>query len=264
MATDNNNNTGVKPTLLAFHGSGSNATVHTVQRARLNRVISSEFQIESMEAPFPCQAGPGVLPFFEGCGPFKRWLRTPVSVGQIKNGTGSSAMEPQVQDLVRSTVERINASGGKVVGIIGFSQGTKVLAGLLKGSELRAALAAKGEDVSDIAWCDFQFGVVVCGSFPPPLFPQDVIAKVEKAAGLSEAEKKELLERKISTPTFHVVGTQDEYEWAGDALIGGYFEVAEGKSEVRKWDMGHYYPTRPEENEEIGKWMVDVMKGGAP
>ncbi|KAL7772383.1 hypothetical protein CFE70_002342 [Pyrenophora teres f. teres 0-1] len=234
MATDNNNNTGVKPTLLAFHGSGSNATVHTVQRARLNRVISSEFQIESME------------------------------VGQIKNGTGSSAMEPQVQDLVRSTVERINASGGKVVGIIGFSQGTKVLAGLLKGSELRAALAAKGEDVSDIAWCDFQFGVVVCGSFPPPLFPQDVIAKVEKAAGLSEAEKKELLERKISTPTFHVVGTQDEYEWAGDALIGGYFEVAEGKSEVRKWDMGHYYPTRPEENEEIGKWMVDVMKGGAP
>jgi hypothetical protein len=39
----------VKPTLLAFHGSGSNATVHTVQLARLMRVIKDEFEIESLE-----------------------------------------------------------------------------------------------------------------------------------------------------------------------------------------------------------------------
>ena len=43
------NGAGVKPTLLAFHGSGSNSTVHTVQLARLMRTIKSEFEVESME-----------------------------------------------------------------------------------------------------------------------------------------------------------------------------------------------------------------------
>jgi len=47
--TYSGNETGVKPTLLAFHGSGSNSTVHTVQLARLMRAIKSEFEVESME-----------------------------------------------------------------------------------------------------------------------------------------------------------------------------------------------------------------------
>ncbi|QRD06366.1 hypothetical protein JI435_307880, partial [Parastagonospora nodorum SN15] len=64
----------IKPTLLAFHGSGSNATVHTVQLARLMRLLRPHFDVESLEAPFASPAGPGVLPFFDGCGPFYRWL----------------------------------------------------------------------------------------------------------------------------------------------------------------------------------------------
>lgn len=51
------NSTGpIKPTLLAFHGSGSNATVHTVQLARLSRFIKNDFNIESLEgtlSPIP-------------------------------------------------------------------------------------------------------------------------------------------------------------------------------------------------------------------
>jgi len=204
-----------------------------------------------------------VLPFFDGCGPFKRWIKTPISIDDVKNGTATSVMEPQVHDLIRNTIERITASGSKVVGLIGFSQGTKVVAGLLKGSELRAALAEKGEDVADLSWCDFSFGIMICGSYPPPLFPQDVVAKVEKAAGLSEVEKKELLARKISMPVFHVLGTQDEYLWAGQLLTDDFFEVGEGKTEVRKWDMGHHYPVKVEESEEIGEWAVGVMKKDA-
>jgi hypothetical protein len=42
----------VKPTLLAFHGSGSNATIHTVQLARLMRVIKGHFEVESMEGVY--------------------------------------------------------------------------------------------------------------------------------------------------------------------------------------------------------------------
>jgi hypothetical protein len=42
----------MKPTLLAFHGSGSNATVHTVQLARLMRVIKGHFEVESLEGKY--------------------------------------------------------------------------------------------------------------------------------------------------------------------------------------------------------------------
>jgi predicted esterase len=38
-----------KPTILAFHGSGSNGTVHTVQLARLARLLKEHFEIVSME-----------------------------------------------------------------------------------------------------------------------------------------------------------------------------------------------------------------------
>jgi hypothetical protein len=39
----------MKPTILAFHGSGSSAMVHTVQLARLTRVIGPDFDVESLE-----------------------------------------------------------------------------------------------------------------------------------------------------------------------------------------------------------------------
>ncbi|KAH5861220.1 hypothetical protein HBI90_152650 [Parastagonospora nodorum] len=42
----------IKPTLLAFHGSGSNATVHTVQLARLMRLLRPHFDVESLEVNY--------------------------------------------------------------------------------------------------------------------------------------------------------------------------------------------------------------------
>ena len=49
MASSAASEGGVKPTLLAFHGSGSNATIHTVQLARLMRVIKPHFNVEALE-----------------------------------------------------------------------------------------------------------------------------------------------------------------------------------------------------------------------
>ncbi|KAI4936903.1 uncharacterized protein J4E92_001628 [Alternaria infectoria] len=256
----------VKPTLLAFHGSGSNATVHTIQLARLMRVIKDHFEVESLEAPFPSQPGPGILPFFEGCGPFKRWMQSSVTISDMKAGNSTTTMPSEVEDLVRSTVERITSSGGKVVGLIGFSQGTKVVAGLLKGCEIRRALAEKGNDVSRLAYLDFEFGLSVCGSYPPPLIPPSASAALDAAVSsfrMSVEERKELVEGKISLPAFHVQGLQDEWNWAGQGLIDGWYEVGEGKSVVRHWEQGHLYPVQPEESQEIGEWIFGVLGRGA-
>tara|TARA_R110002003_G_scaffold722_7_gene21386 strand:- start:41419 stop:41952 length:534 start_codon:yes stop_codon:yes gene_type:complete len=168
----------------------------------------------------------------------------------MRNGESTSAMSPEVEDLVSSTVQRIRASGGQVVGLIGFSQGTKVVAGLLRGSEIRRALGlADGTE-----WCDFSFALSVCGSYPPPLFPPGIMKHI------SSEQKTALLAAKIGTPAFHVQGAQDEWNWAGQGLIDKYYDVGEGKSEVVEWDMGHHYPVAAEESQRIGDWMVAQLK----
>jgi hypothetical protein len=115
----------------------------------------------------------------------------------------------------------------------------------------------KGEDVNGLEWCDFSFGLSVCGSYPPPLFPPSVVSALS-----SSSLSYKMLQSKINTPAFHVQGLQDEWHWAGQGLIDKWYEVGEGKSEVRAWEMGHYYPVKPEESEEIGAWMVEQLKGG--
>jgi hypothetical protein len=177
----------------------------------------------------------------------------------MMKGNSTDEMPVEVEDVVRSAVQRIRSEGGRVVGLIGFSQGTKVVAGLLKASEIRRILHKRGEDVSHLDWLDFGFAISVCGSYPPPLFPPSITSALSLSS-LSSAEKAELHERKISILAFHVQGLQDQWHWAGQGLIDGWYEVGEGKSVVRGWEMGHYYPVKPEESEEIGAWMLEVLK----
>ncbi|KAF1945731.1 hypothetical protein EJ02DRAFT_451143 [Clathrospora elynae] len=251
-----NETTAIKPTLLAFHGSGSNATIHMVQLARLMRAIKPHFSVESLEAPFPSPAGPGILPFFDGCGPFKRWVPSSekVTPEMMRVGTSTSTMALEVEELVRQTVRRVRGEGGRVVGLIGFSQGTKVVAGLLQACEIRRALG--GQVNGELDWLDFSLALSVCASYPPALLPPCITAVTQDEA---------LLSRKIGIPTFHVQGKQDEWHWAGKRMIEKYYEVGkeegEGKSVLREWEMGHHYPVPLEESEEIGEWMVGVLRG---
>ncbi|KAF2628038.1 hypothetical protein BU25DRAFT_457907 [Macroventuria anomochaeta] len=247
----------VKPTLLAFHGSGSNATIHTVQLARLNRILKDHYNVESLEAPFPSPPGPGILPFFDGCGPFARWLppSEKVTIEIMKSGTSTDQMSKEVEHLVRDTVNRINTNGGKVVGLIGFSQGTKIVAGLLRGSQIRRELGSRGEE-----WLSsFHFALSVCGSYPPPLLPPSVL-KLPEFASKAEEDKNKLLTEKIGAPVLHVQGEQDEWKWAGDGLIEGNYEVGEGKSVVGRWDMGHHYPQKPEESQQMSDWLIEQLR----
>lgn len=141
-----------------------------------------------------------------------------------------------------------------MVGLIGFSQGTRVVSGLLKCAEIVKELKAKGEPVDELDWCDWNFGLIICGSFPPPLLAQSVTSAL-KDSKMSEAEQEKSLEKKISIPTFHVIGKQDEYRWSADMLVERCYEVAEGKSTVRELDIGHHYPVEQQDTDEMAAWM---------
>lgn len=172
----------------------------------------------------------------------------------MKAGTSTNELSKEVERLVRDAVQRVNSSGGRVVGLIGFSQGTKVVAGLLRGAQIRREVGARGED-----WLDsFHFALSVCGSYAPPLVPQGVL-KVPELVGKSEEEREAVKSRKIEAPVLHVQGQLDEWKWASDGLIEGHYDVGEGKSVVEQWDMGHHYPQRPEESEKMKDWLVGQL-----
>lgn len=211
-------------------------------------------KLTTSPAPFASQPGPGVLPFFDGCGPFKRWVNFPIPPSETRAGTSTNVLPAEVEELVRSTVRRIHSTGGRVAGLIGFSQGTRIVSGLLKCAEIVKELKAKGESVDELDWCDWAFGIIICGSFPPPLLAQSITSAL-KSSKLSEAEQKKIVEKKISIPTFHVIGNQDEYKWSADMLVDWCYEVGEGKSTVRELDIGHHYPVEQQDTDEIAAWM---------
>lgn len=173
----------------------------------------------------------------------------------MKSGSSTPEMSKEVERLIRDAVNRITSSGGRVVGLIGFSQGTKVVAGLLRGAQIRREVGARGEQ-----WLEsFHFALSVCGSYSPPLLPTSVL-KLPEFASKGDDEKARLLSVKITAPVLHVQGEQDEWKWAGDELISGNYEEGEGRSVVERWDMGHHYPQRLEESDRMKDWLVEQLR----
>ncbi|PVH99759.1 hypothetical protein DM02DRAFT_493913, partial [Periconia macrospinosa] len=255
------------PTLLTLHGSGSSSLIHTIQLARLTRLLKPYFTLTSLNAPFATPAGPGVLPFFEGCGPYASWLpptHATISASQMRTGTSANVLAPEVEKLVRDAVDEVRGKGGKVVGLVGFSQGSRVLAGLLKAKEIKDTLRDSFSYLRDI-----DFALVVCGSFPPPLLPSSLIPYLDTPSSLSSANAatpgtgvpptSPIYETKIQTPTLHVQGKLDEWEWAGQMMITRCYDAE--RSEVLKLDIGHHYPVKPEDSQKVVAWVLRVWEG---
>ena len=90
----------------------------------------------------------GVLPIFEAAGPYYRW--TPVKDGDDVSRVRTAIRKAMIED----------GDGMPFVGIMGFSQGAMLAAGILM-EQCRTGGGLAGEDVK------FQFGVFLVPGFPP-------------------------------------------------------------------------------------------------
>ncbi|ETN40541.1 uncharacterized protein HMPREF1541_04818 [Cyphellophora europaea CBS 101466] len=183
-----------RPIILCLHGGGSTSTVFKIQCRRLIWTLGGQFKFLFAQAPHEGDPGHGMLPVFESCAPFYRWVTR-----RWRLGDGSVEPTPVeeirlVDQALDNAVEREAGSEGwkRVVGLIGFSQGARLVGGLL----LRQKLWEKthpGEE-ENCKW-QIKFGVVVGGPFPP-------IAMSDQA----EEEQYELLRQ---VPTVHAWGHDD-------------------------------------------------------
>lgn len=162
------------PRIACFHGGGSNSLVFASQCKRLQHLLAHEYEFVFFDAPFEREAGPGVLPYFKELAPFRTWMKP-----EFLDDDESEVLERVMRLMTDDTSRRQRMKGtdmregegdgegerrvGKWIGAMGFSQGTRVVGGLLRWMESVQHRDARSSH-PDI---DIQFGVLCMGSAKP-------------------------------------------------------------------------------------------------
>ncbi|KAI3321757.1 serine hydrolase FSH [Xylariaceae sp. AK1471] len=170
------------PKIFCLHGSGTSATIFRIQAIRLSRILQPHFELVYVDGFIDTPPGPGVLPFFEGMEPYKRWL------------TDKVGHEERPWSDLDKLVELFNRNG-PFVGIIAFSQGAKAATHLLRWLEQRGQ--------------QLYFAALFGGTVPFRL-----------AAGTEEWA--ELIKPTIITRSIHVIGDDDPWRSESEALMDHY------------------------------------------
>ena len=208
-----------KPAILCLHGSGTSGDIFTIQTIRLQRELSQQFRLVFLDAPFEVPPGPGVLPVFEGLGPYLAWT---------KHGDKSAERaEETTRVLQRAIAEQISTTGKHFVGVMGFSEGARVASGLLLQQE-QQELEGKQKRENG-----FLFGIFLMGT-SPPLMPN--------SPSLDGVQR-------ISIPTLHVLGTDDPWRESSRRLWQNYSEPAFAR--LIELPAGHHLPVPAEDTRQV-------------
>ena len=195
--------------------------IFKIQTRRLQWALRSTFKFVFVDGIFPSGPGPGVLPAFAGCEPYFRW----------QNFDSDTA--EQDQRRVRQMLAKvIRDDGGEFVGVLGFSQGAKLTAGLLADQEERNTAAGMP---------DWKFGVMLCGAYPPLSLSQARAPSTKPSQGIDEfGETRQPDDDEIiHVPSVLVRGTLDPHCERGRRLAR-YFDEETAISLVFK--IGHHLP----------------------
>jgi hypothetical protein len=161
------------PRIAFFHGGGSNSVISEVQCSQLSSILNKNFEFSFFNAPFTRSAGPGVLPAFADVEyqPYRTWFTTNPSGEELSDGSGFESVGSAGEDgvervwelLRREEAEGLEKGKGKFVGVMGFSQGTRVVGGLLLDMQRRkeAGLWMAGKEA------ELKFGVLCMGGGAP-------------------------------------------------------------------------------------------------
>lgn len=204
-----------KPAILCLHGGGTNQTIFQMQTIRIQRLLAEEFEFVFTTAPFESGPGPGMIPSFEGCGPYFRWTL---------QAEPTEVPEETRTLLSRLAKEQIMKDGRGFVGVLGFSQGAKLAAGLLLEEQL-----GKGMDWGE----GLTFGVI-CNGVSPPM-----------TTWLSQEEK----DTDITIPTLHLIGESDPWKEESRRLRSAHCRIEQAA--LIECDVDHRLPVSLEDNEKV-------------
>ncbi|KAL8793460.1 MAG: hypothetical protein Q9195_003943 [Heterodermia aff. obscurata] len=215
------------PRLLCLHGGGTSAMIFKIQTMRLAHCLRPHFHLVYVNAPFPCGPGMGVLPVFESAGPYYRW--TPVNPGDDVARVRTAIRKAMIEE----------GDGMPFVGVMGFSQGAMLAAGILM-EQCRTGAGLAGEDVK------FKFGVFLVPGFPPLGVDSRYTGLGDKYEyGKGEADSR--YHGAIEIPSVHMHGLRDPVVERSRALAKCFPDPddAGGKGipkTILEFDTEHHLP----------------------
>lgn len=234
------------PRILCLHGGGVNAEVFRAQSRALIKALTT-FRLVFADGPFYCGAGPGIVPVYEDCGPFRRWLRWLPEHAEIDDETATEEVLYSIE-----TCKREDKGTGPWVGLLGFSQGAKLAASLLYDQQVRKE--------NGCAETDYKFAVLLAGRHPlisfskysegPAMLPSGAISEGFWYDGPNK--------HVLKLPTIHVHGMADAGLHLHRRLMDQYCD----KKSVTlvEWDGAHRVPLKKTDVEKIIKEVYRVAR----
>jgi predicted esterase len=226
------------PRILCLHGGGVTGDVFRMQARSLIKYLP-DFRLVFADGPFYCNPGPGIVPVYQDCGPFRRWLRWLPEHPEIDD---ESAIEEVMYNI--KTAKEEDEGTGPWVGLMGFSQGAKLAASLLYDQQIHMEKEGKAET-------DYKFAVLLAGRSPLVSFSELSRSPACVAAGaISEGfnydgESPHVLR----LPTIHVHGLNDQGLHLHRKMLKQYHDPS--TSTLIEWDGTHRVPIKKVDVEKI-------------
>lgn len=222
------------PRILCLHGGGTSSTIFTFQSRRLIKFLRPHFRLTFIDAPHECAPGPGVLPFFEGLGPYYQWI------------SKNEEEEEQVTERIEEALGKGDGEAGPFVGVIGFSQGARVAAGLLHEAQDRKEDGPKK---------GLRFGLLMNGSYPPLRQSSSPSTTLPRLSEHKQREWDDQHEGVIHTPSIHVHGSRDD-ALPLSKLLARCFDPS--TTTVLEYDNGHHLPVSDDDTKVIADHVLKV------
>ena len=285
------------PRILCFHGGGSSAAIFRFQSRKIEHALRHRFRLVFIDAPFESTPGPGILPIFEGAGPYHRWHCDVSAASYFDITLSEIAAERR---LVRQQLDRIlraeeEDGAAPFVGVMGFSQGTRVATGLLIDQHQKRQQRQHQKDHLP----HLRFAVLLCGTYPPlpltddPMLPAPAtntsIIDVDSAASASSSERYDVHTRtdfsepalssgtaapsdtgsktseaeppRIRIPSVHVHGLQDPWLREGRELLKNHYDTA--SATVIEFQGSHHVPSAQKDIDEVVRAIISASEASA-
>ncbi|MCJ1314369.1 hypothetical protein MMC25_008051 [Agyrium rufum] len=238
------------PKILCLHGAGTSAAIMRIQAIRLINLLRPNFEFVFLDGPLESVPGPGVLPVFEGFGPYKRWMTN------VEEQSADALVEERIKvlEMVKDAVER----NGPFVGIFGFSQGARISCGLL---------LLQQESKEPLT--NFQFGILAGAPVPPADFlslpanrnnlrePLVIYDPLFELWGTSQYDYQPPDPRtRLRIPTLHVHGLSDPWLERQRLLLHTICDPRSAR--VYEFQGGHRLPAMKGNNDMLSKLFIQL------
>ncbi|GKT48781.1 esterase mlcF [Colletotrichum spaethianum] len=210
---------GLPKAILCIHGAGSSGDIFRIQLTKIRTALKHEFDFVFVNGPHLTSPGPGVLPWFEGAGPYYSWFKE-------EDATMERRLE-QINDAVKDAQEQWDSTKknphSRIVGVMAFSEGS-----------LAATMLLWQQSMGRLPWLStLHFATLMCCYFRQE-------AAEYMCADLAGEEK-----ALINVPTLHVHGKRDFCLAGARRLVANHY-LSE-YAQVMEFDGTHHVPMKRED-----------------